>query len=71
MKWVLKVKLARLSIRGCISIEQYKGREQRTGCNHHNDAGADDEPARSPPQPEAKALFSEHHLNVFDEAVPS
>lgn len=44
---------------------------QRTSCNHHNDAGADDEPTRSPPQPEPKALFSKHHLNVFDKAVPS
>lgn len=39
-------------------------------CAYHDDAGTDAKPAGSPPQPEGAALFSQHHLEVFDQTVP-
>lgn len=40
-------------------------------CTHHYDAGTDEEPTCSPPQPETETLRAEHHLHVFDKTVSS
>lgn len=42
-----------------------------SGCTHHYDAGADEEPTCPPPEPEGKALIPKHHLNVFNKTIPS
>lgn len=46
-------------------------KEQKWGCTHHNDAGTDEIPTCFPPQPEEKAPFPNHHLNVFNKTVTS
>ena len=49
----------------------HKVKEEHITNTNRYDAGADKEPTYSPPQPETEGLFSNHHLNVFNQTVPS